>query len=142
MASSVSRREFLRAPWKSLVGGEGVITVDPQRCTLCGACADRCPEGALTLEGAPERLQLLFDASRCTACEACLICPEQALRLEKITDAEHRPPAPMILVEDEMLRCSRCGMEVGPARLVAKILKSPEELLCPQCRLARAIFRS
>ncbi|MFN4218790.1 MAG: ATP-binding protein [Candidatus Bipolaricaulia bacterium] len=139
MASSVSRREFLRAPWKSLVEGEGTITVDPQRCTLCGACVDRCPEGALALAGAPECLQLVFDATRCTGCETCLICPEKALHLEKIIEPERQLPTLVILVEDQMLRCSRCGQELGPARLVAKILKSPQELLCPTCRLVKGI---
>jgi formate hydrogenlyase subunit 6/NADH:ubiquinone oxidoreductase subunit I len=54
MAESVSRREFLRAPWRALAAERpvGRITIDPQRCTLCGACAERCPQGALVLEGA------------------------------------------------------------------------------------------
>lgn len=134
---AVGRREFLTAPWRVLSSRAGRITIDSARCTLCGACADRCPEGALALAGAPYALQILFDTTRCTACEACLICPEQALHLELL---EERPTqgTPTILVEDTMLRCSRCGGEVGPARLIAKILKSPQELLCPTCRIMRA----
>jgi len=128
MGEVISRRELLH-----LSRPCGVVRIDSERCTLCGACADRCPEGALSLGGAQYRLQLIFDPMRCTACEACLICPEGALHIEKIAVRESSVPA--ILVEDRMLRCSQCGQEIGPARLVARILKSPQELLCPPCRL-------
>lgn len=38
----------------------------PELCTLCEACLDACPSGAITLRDAAE-----VDAGLCTACGAC-----------------------------------------------------------------------
>jgi formate hydrogenlyase subunit 6/NADH:ubiquinone oxidoreductase subunit I len=141
MAESVSRREFLRAPWRALAAERpvGRITIDPQRCTLCGACAERCPQGALVLEGGFDQLRIAFDGALCTACGMCLVCPEQALHLET---SERQPSPPSVLVADKMVRCSRCGLEVGPARLLAKVLQSAgasAPALCPRCRMLQSM---
>lgn len=147
-ADRLSRREFLRAPWKSLAETPhfGVVTIEPQRCTLCGACADRCSAGALVLQQSEQdALTLVFDAARCTACEACVMCPERALSVEKIYDPQRQPPSPAVLVEDEMVRCRGCGANLGPARLRAKIhlvlAQAGEGPECPTCRLHRVVMR-
>ena len=47
---------------------------DPQRCTLCGACAKVCPTGVITLQD-----KVITDAAGCILCCACTrICPTQA----------------------------------------------------------------
>ena len=48
----------------------------PQRCTHCGRCISRCPEGCHADDGALHTLQRLS----CTACGACAaVCPSEAL---------------------------------------------------------------
>lgn len=60
---------------------------DPQRCTLCGACVDVCPVGAINMGGRVET-----DAESCILCCACIkACPEQARvmtdpRMKRITE--------------------------------------------------------
>jgi len=114
MAESVSRREFLRAPWRALAAERpvGRITIDPQRCTLCGACAERCPQGALVLEGGFDQLRIAFDGALCTACGMCLVCPEQALHLET---SERQPSPPSVLVrrQDGAVQPVRFGSRAG-----------------------------
>lgn len=54
-----------------------VPTVQTERCTSCGACAQVCPTGAID----PEHPDTL-DAARCIKCCACVkACPEQARSL-------------------------------------------------------------
>ena len=57
----------------------GTVAVDAAVCTLCGACADACPTGAL-IAGAGTR-GLSVRESRCLQCGACrAACPESAIR--------------------------------------------------------------
>jgi len=49
-----------------------------ERCTLCGACVDDCPVGAISMTD--EKLEL--DHGKCIGCGHCVsTCPEQALHL-------------------------------------------------------------
>jgi ferredoxin len=45
-------------------------------CTMCGACADECPEEAIS-EGDPK---FVIDADKCTDCGSCVdVCPAEAI---------------------------------------------------------------
>lgn len=45
-------------------------------CTYCGACADECPEGAIS-EGDET---YVIDPAICTDCAACVeVCPAEAI---------------------------------------------------------------
>jgi len=64
--------------------------VDETRCIGCGACVERCPFGALTVEGVAQ-----VDACRCVGCGVCaLACPEEALSLVRRPEEEIAPPLP------------------------------------------------
>lgn len=53
-----------------------VPVLDPDRCTLCGACAELCQFKAISLMGS----NLILFPDQCHGCGGCLrICPEQAL---------------------------------------------------------------
>lgn len=65
--------------------------VDPDVCTGCGACIERCQFGALAVDGGV----CASDRSRCVGCGLCVrACPEGALSLERRAEGElARPPA-------------------------------------------------
>lgn len=123
----------------------GVVEV-VGRCTLCGACPDRCPTGALVMHEGSEASKFTFDHARCVACEACVkVCPEKVLRLERILNFA-RLTAPSVLAEDRMVRCRRCGKVIAPQGMVKKVqdLLRPPTLdfeMCPSCRILGAFKR-
>jgi adenylylsulfate reductase, subunit B len=54
--------------------------VDPQRCSLCGVCADVCPGDILHADEDVSRL--VRYPAECQHCDICRIeCPEQAIRI-------------------------------------------------------------
>ncbi len=56
----------------------GMIAVDYDHCSYCGACVPVCPPDSITLHDAT----LLIDAATCTRCERCIpVCPTGALTL-------------------------------------------------------------
>lgn len=131
----------------------GVVEV-VGRCTLCGACPDRCPTGALVMHEGPEASKLTFDHACCIACEACVrVCPEKGLRMERILDFA-RFTAPSVLAEDQIVSCRRCGKPIAPSRMLQKVrpllspqppAPSPRPLdleVCPPCRIFEELKRA
>lgn len=54
--------------------------VDPDGCTVCGACAEVCPDKAIIVEGAPPR----FDREACQGCLRCSeACPKDCILLSE-----------------------------------------------------------
>lgn len=72
--------------------------IDPERCTLCGACMDACPVDIPDIFNAglgrrkavyfpvphqADRMAPVIDVTACTRCNACVeACPENAVNLE------------------------------------------------------------
>lgn len=58
-------------------------TIDFQRCTACGKCAEVCPTGAIQLS-APSAgsRSLSLSHAACTGCRECWACPEGAIRAD------------------------------------------------------------
>ncbi|MFA6710080.1 MAG: 4Fe-4S binding protein [Candidatus Methanomethylophilaceae archaeon] len=49
--------------------------VNTEICTACGACADACPQDAITVDDFA-----VIDASKCVDCGACVDeCPSSAI---------------------------------------------------------------
>jgi len=95
----------------------GAVAVDTKRCTLCHACVELCPTGALRRPG--QSLALLEAA--CVQCGLCVNgCPEQALT----ATARFAPAAVLNGVEvtlkpaSELLCCVECGTPFAPRSLV------------------------
>ena len=124
----------------------GTVEVNPHSCTLCMACTNLCPTGALFSETALP--QLSFVESRCVQCHICEhACPEKSITLKPrlLFDANTRQTA-RTLNQDVQHHCPECAAPfIGRALLdrSRKIMRdqqllNDEELnrlrLCPSCR--------
>jgi formate hydrogenlyase subunit 6/NADH:ubiquinone oxidoreductase subunit I len=55
-------------------------TIDLERCTMCGLCAERCPAEAVTMTDAGP---LITRERACTYCGTCeVVCPADAIVLQ------------------------------------------------------------
>jgi ferredoxin len=62
--------------------------VDPELCTGCEACVDRCFFGAVTVEGQTAQV----DAERCMGCGLCQVpCPTQAISMTEVRGTDFIP---------------------------------------------------
>lgn len=59
-----------------------LLKFDPQKCSLCGKCIEKCPFGALTMED-----KGIVVNDKCRACGLCVrTCPESAIYFEQKAD--------------------------------------------------------
>lgn len=80
----------------------GSISIDINTCLFCGACARKCPSGAITVDRAARTWSI--DRMGCVQCENCVnSCPKKCLHTEaqytepssdKVVDVIQGPPAP------------------------------------------------
>jgi len=61
------------------------VKLDPDLCSACGTCEDRCQFGAISIEETA-----VIDVDHCYGCGNCVItCPEEALTLVELRPKEH-----------------------------------------------------
>jgi len=78
-----SRKRVLLAPSRFLP------SVDAERCTLCGTCAEICPVKAMVLGDAVQ-----VDADLCLGCGQCAYqCPEGAIAMKEVRNPDFIPGA-------------------------------------------------
>jgi len=72
----------------AFLGAEGItvaeaasdLSLDEDRCVVCGLCTAVCKPGALSLNEGD--YALVFDKDTCVYCEACVVaCPRRAITL-------------------------------------------------------------
>ncbi len=124
----------------------GAPEVDAGRCTLCGACAENCPTGALDLREEGGGAALILAHERCVACGICAeVCPHGALKLVRCVDPS-LAGRPTPLLRDELLECIVCGRPLAPRRMVASVVNKLREagvgrdallaaFMCPDCKV-------
>jgi len=126
--------------------GAGIVTVDREKCTLCGLCAPRCWSRALQMDDPDSGIvRLTFDHAACDGCGLCAdACPEDAVRLEYGIDTAAAGTR-SVVAEDAWVLCSSCGARVAPQRMVARVAAALGQAarldLCPECKSSR-LFES
>ena len=131
----------------------GTIAIDVRRCTLCHACVQLCPTGALRRPG--EALAFLEGA--CVQCGLCVNgCPEQALTAEPrfAPDLDLTGAEVILKPASELFCCVECGAPFAARTLVegsiAHVREHPmfqgEGLrllhMCMSCRQKASLGRS
>lgn len=126
----------------------GEVIVDHRGCTLCLACTNLCPTGALTRgNGTPPTL--MFKESLCVQCDLCRAgCPEKAITLQpRFLPNRSQRATIRILNTDEPVPCGCCGAQFTTRRMLAvsmALVDSQRSLTmpggaealrqCPACR--------
>lgn len=122
------------------------LAVD-ETCTLCGACAIACADGALKLMQRAEGVTLDYQQERCIGCGACAArCPERVIHLSDADDiSDIVAGRTAVLASSSLARCRGCNAVLGPAATIARLavlLDSDAAAIdalfyCPSCKMAR-----
>lgn len=104
----------------------GGVTVDVAGCTLCHACVNACPTGALGDN--PDKPMLRFSESLCVQCGLCQsTCPEKVIRIEPRLDFEAWTAGRATLKEEEPYPCIACGKLFGSRSTVEKVVSKLQD---------------
>jgi 4Fe-4S ferredoxin len=138
-------------------GIEGKISIDKDKCNLCGRCARFCKAFLLVEKGEKEKSpqdlvpydQLLVDEELCDYCGLCVpLCPEEAIKVEGPpleTEAELKFQGKIEIDMDLCIGCGRCALICpyeaidvkkpfeGEIKLIEKNLVKCDPLGCQAC---------
>jgi ferredoxin len=103
----------------------GLITLEEETCTACGACPTSCPTGALAIEETTAATIISYEAALCVSCGRCVsACPEAAhdtLKFRAGTDLAALASGRVILKRSSSARCHQCGRPVAPEDMLTRI---------------------
>jgi len=100
------------APHPPAPGFRGTVSVDAEKCTGCGGCANVCTPRAIVVSDPSQETRVLeFFLERCTYCARCAeVCPEEAITVtEQFETATNDVGDLHMRVEVYMGSCQRCG---------------------------------
>ena len=130
----------------------GLARVETAGCTLCLACTNVCPTGALSANPDAPELRFLEDA--CVQCGLCVsTCPERVITLEPRLNFDPSASAPQVVKAEAPFPCARCGKHFGTRSSIERVkrklagsghwmFQDPARLavldLCEDCRVFEA----
>ncbi len=98
----------------------GAVEIDAQRCTLCLACVNACPTGALN--DSPEEPVLRFTEDACVQCGLCAAtCPEKVITLVPRIDFGAANAPARVLKREEPFTCIGCGKPFGVKSTIERV---------------------
>ncbi len=81
------------------------VAINPELCTGCGACIEKCQMDAITLVEGKSQVNL----DRCIGCGVCAVnCPSAAIMLQQ-KEEEHIPPNTLEELYDAIMKKKRQG---------------------------------
>lgn len=101
------------------------ISINSERCSMCGSCWEKCPSRAITLEKTSEGNIINFNYIQCISCRTCMLnCAEDAISIEKVLDLACLDEANIVLKSDELLKCKGCNKTIGTRSLIERVNQS------------------
>jgi ferredoxin len=95
-------------------------------CTLCMACADRCPTGALAPLAGNLAKGIGFSSLLCTNCGLCTqVCPFDAVLSGAVRNPDYIAKSLVVLKQLHLQKCPQCLSEFVP--------ETADETLCLTC---------
>ncbi|MDE3131874.1 MAG: 4Fe-4S binding protein [Acidobacteriota bacterium] len=118
----------------------GLLELDRDSCTLCGACTIACPSDALALRQDAAEMALTLEPSACVGCDRCTaVCPEDALSVRRGVDSERLRAGQSVLMQAKRDHCMVCATELPPLSMRRRLRELLPELsetpggLCVTC---------
>ncbi|MCH8899908.1 MAG: 4Fe-4S binding protein [Acidobacteria bacterium] len=103
----------------------GIVTIDPNTCTMCMMCTQTCPTGAGRRPRRQWRADELLRPRGWTACDQCVrVCPEVArgaIAVDHRFDFAALAPGRVELNRSATHTCERCGQPVAPTRATTRV---------------------
>ena len=102
-----------------LVSSPFIAELEPETCSGCGVCVDRCQMDALALNDE----SVVLTESRCIGCGLCVsTCPTESLTLKRVSQAG-KPEIPDNMIKSFIHR-SKVRGKLSARKLVSAVLKS------------------
>lgn len=120
-------------------GVDRLVTIDSEKCILCGLCVQACNSlgtGAIStvLRGTEKKVSTPYDkpSAFCVGCLSCAnVCPTEAIEY-----SETETTRTIWNREFELVRCEKCGEVMGTRESVQHAVGEGEllPLVCDACR--------
>ena len=128
----------------------GRAVIDDEKCIACGACAETCPTGALSIRDEENIRTISHNHQLCVACKRCEVsCEDKAIKIEAELNLKDFIDGNLKKKKSAELKlCKKCKKPVGPvasvARIEEKLKKEGIELseldYCQKCRKWRTAY--
>ena len=128
----------------------GRITIDDEKCIACGACAETCPTGAISIKDEENIRTISHCHQICVACKRCeASCDDKAIKVEVELDVKDFLSGNLQKKKRAELKlCKECKKPVGPIASIAKIeeklkkegIELTEMEYCQKCRKWRTAY--